>query len=132
MKQKYLLILFLSLANTSFGQPTSDKQTVIQMSIDIDELQQYYSLNKPLLILDNGIFPNSLNLTKFNQPVEFKYREDIFMLGRLDCLEFLKFEISQTKAEVIFIYTHEGLKIKLTFKKANDSWKLKTSDLIET
>lgn len=55
MKRFTLTTLFLGLSIFLFSQTMEDKQSVIQRSIDLDELQQYYKLeevdgNKALII----------------------------------------------------------------------------------
>ena len=42
MKRLALLGLLFLVTNLAFGQTTEDKQTVIQMSIDLPSLQPYY------------------------------------------------------------------------------------------
>lgn len=136
MKPLLLIGLFLGLTIFTYGQTMEDKQSVIQMSIDLVDLQPYYRADKikgrkPLVISDNGIVPANLKLTKFGEPVEFMTKEELFFNVKTEYLDFEKFEISPTQADVEFQYNVEGLTIRLTFEKSDDNWVIGTKKLIE-
>ena len=137
MKQFTLVQGFLLLiAIFTLGQTVEDTQSVIQMSIDLDDLQQYYGVDKiegrkPLVIQNNGVVPTNLNLTKFGEPVQFMTEEELFFYGKEAFLAFERFEISQTRADVEFQYKIEGLIIKLTFVKADENWTIKKQGYFE-
>lgn len=128
--------LLIGLTTLAFGQTINDRQTVIQMSIDLDELQKYYHVDKdegrkPLIIYNDGIVPSNLTLTKFGKPVQFMTKEDLFFHDEQAYLDFEKFEISPTNADIEFRYDIEGLTIRLTMEKLDDTWTIKTKKLIE-
>ena|SRR5690606_15579046 len=133
MTRLLLIISFFGLTNFSNGQTIEDKQTVIQMSIDLIDLQQYFHVDKddPLIILDDGIVPIDLKLIKFGEPVQFLEKPDLFFRNEKAYLDFDKFEISPDHAYVIFHYDIEGLTINLTFEKLDNNWTIKTKKLTE-
>ncbi len=136
MKRATLIGLLIGHTTLAFGQTNNDKQTVIQMSIDLNELQQYYHVDasegwKPLIIYNDGIVPTTLELTKFGEAVQFMTKEELFFYNKQAYLDFEKFEISPTRAYIEFQHNVEGLTIKLTFEKKNNIWKIKTKKLAE-
>jgi hypothetical protein len=136
MKLLGLIGLFIGLTNLMLGQTLEDKQIVIQMSIDVDELQPYYHVDKietrkPLIILNEGTVPSNLTLTKFEEEVQFMLKNEVFFYDKQAYLDFDKFDISPTQADIIFRYNIEGLIIKLTFEKVDNKWTIKTKKLKE-
>jgi hypothetical protein len=106
------------------------------MSIDLDELQQYYHVNKdegrkPLIIYNDGTVPNNLTLTKFGEPVKFMTIAELFFYNKQAYLDFERFEITSNSADIEFHYNIEGLTIKLTLEKVDDNWTIKTKKLTE-
>lgn len=104
------------------------------MSIDLDDLKKYYGVHRtqgrePLVIHNNGVVPPYLKLTKFGEPVQFMTKKELFFYMKEDFLDFQRFEISQTRADVEFQYIIEGLAIKLTFVKADDNWTIGKQDV---
>lgn len=117
-------------------QEVSDQQAIIQMSIDFDQLQQYYDVDeneerKPLVIHDDGIVSNKLILKKFGEPVVFMTKEEMFFHNISACLDFDTFEFTSKTAEVVFRYDVEGVRVSLTFEKLGDTWVITTKKLIE-
>lgn len=136
MKRLTILGLFLGFAIFAFGQSIEDKQAVIQMSIDFDDLQQYYRADKiegrsPLVIHSNDVVPPNLKITKFGEPVQFMTKNELFFNGKEAFLDFGRFEISEAMAEVEFQYKIEGLIIKLIFEKVDGKWTIKNHELKE-
>lgn len=121
-------LLFL-LTSLTFGQTPKDKQTVIQMSIDLPSLQPYYLDEKPLVIANDGVVPANLILTKFGEPVEFLLKPELFFLSKKSFLDFEKFEITPTQAEIVFQYAVKGLTVGLIFEKVGGDWSIKTRTL---
>ena len=117
------------LTNLTFGQTISDKQTVIQMSIDLPSLQPYYVQVPVLIIADNGVVPTNLNLAKFGEPVEFMPKHVLFFHSKTQFLEFEKFDITTTEAEVVFRYAVKGLTVSLMFEKQDGNWSVQTRSL---
>lgn len=136
MTRLTLIGLFLGLTVLTFGQTNEDKQTIIQMSIDLDELQQYYHVDseegrKPLIIYYDGIIPSTLELTKFGESVHFMNKEELFFYNKKAYLDFDEFKVTPTRADIEFRYTIEGLTITLTFEKVDGAWEIKTRKLTE-
>lgn len=135
MKILFLIAAFIGLTTLSIAQSETDIRTVIQMSIDIDELHPYYHPEKqgrkPLTIEANEVISSDLELLKFGESVQFMKKPDLFFNNIDAFLVFDKFEISSTTASVLFHYRVEGIKIMLTFEKKNGSWLLKTKKLSE-
>ena len=131
-----LIIILFGLNSFAFGQVNKESQSLIQMCIDLDDLQQYYHKDKveerkPLIIFNNGIVPANLSLVKFGESVQFMTREGLFFNNIKAYLDFAKFEISSSKADIEFHYQIEGLTVLLTFEKNDGKWVIKTKKLIE-
>lgn len=135
MKNLFFIVAFLWLTTLSVAQSETDIQTVIQMSIDIEELQPYFHPEKegrnPLVIEANGVISSDLELVKFGVPVQFMQMKDLFFNNLDAFLEFDTFEISSTTATVLFRYYVEGIKIGLTFEKIDGEWMILTKKLSE-
>lgn len=129
MKRLSLLGLLFLLTNLTFGQTIADKQTVIQMSIDLPSLQPYYVVEPPLVITDDGVVPANLTLTKFGESVEFMQKQDLFFHNNRAFLDFEKFDITPTHAEVVFRYSIKGLTITLMFEKLDGNWSIEKRTL---
>jgi hypothetical protein len=118
------------------GQPISDKQEIVQQCIDLELLQLYYHETEvegriPLVILDNGIIPADLKLTKFGQSVLFMRKEDIFNKNIKAFLSFDEFIITTNSAKIRFRYDIEGVRVNVEMEKKDSKWIIKTSDLFE-
>lgn len=135
MKISFLIAAFLGLTTLSIAQSKTDVQTVIQMSIDMDELPSYYHPEKegrkPLMIESNGVISSELELVKFGEPVKFMKKPDLFFNNIEAFLVFDKFEISSKAATVHFQYIIEGIRIMLTFEKMDNAWLIETKKLSE-
>jgi hypothetical protein len=129
----YIILLFLP--NYSYGQSLEDQKIIIQKSIDIKDLQLYLDTvvdgKSPLIIYNNGVIPLNLELTKFDIPVIFMLKEELFFFNKKSYLEFDLFEIGSEKSKVVFNYSVEGLEITLLFIKSNDNWILKSKNISE-
>lgn len=73
----------------------------------------------------------NLALTKFGEPVEFISKPDLFFQDKKAFLDFDKFEIAPSQAEVIFHYAVKGLTITLIFEKLEGNWAIKTKTISE-
>lgn len=132
---KLLVILIstvISYPVLGFAQSYQDKQTVIQMALDLNELQQYYPetdiyingtvSRSPVRILNNGIVPANLVLHKFGERVLIMYLEQLFFEDVQELFEFDKFSISTTDAVVHFHSKVVGVKVELLYTKSDDGW----------
>lgn len=135
MKNLFLIVVFLGLTSVGMAQTKTDIQTVIQMSIDMDELQPYFHSEKPgrkpLIIEDNGVISKDIELTKFGEPVKFMKKPDLFFTDTDAFLVFNTFEINPTTASVDFHYNVEGIKMTLDFEKKDGQWIVISKELSE-
>lgn len=120
----------------TFGQDLKDKQIVIQMSIDLEELQMYYHEDeiqgrKPLIIFNNGIVQPDLNLTKFGEDARFMTKEELFFDNKQAYIDFEKFIITPNEAIIEFQYEIEGISVFLTLEKIADNWRITKKELKE-
>ncbi len=136
MNRFIVIGIILGLSTLTFGQTNEEIQTVVQMCIDLEDFQAYYHEDeiegrKPLIIYHDGMVPSDLTLIKFGEPVQFMTKEEIFFYNKQAYLDFDKFEISPTRADIEFRYDIEGLTISLTLKKVDGNWTIKRRKLIE-
>ena len=135
MRKYFSLILLSFFAVFGIAQSYSDKKIVIQKCIDLEELQPYFHEDlegrKPLIIFDNGVLPNTLKLTKFDEPVVFMTKLDMFTYGKIAYLHFTTFTISTEKAEVIFKYDVEGITVKVSLVKIGGVWEVESESIVE-
>lgn len=129
-----LIGIFLSLQVCSIGQTLQDKQEVIQLAIDVDQLDEYLKKEnrkdqKPLVIYDNGILPTNLILTKFGEPVLFMSKEDLFFHSMNNDLTFEKFQITPQQADINLHYPLDGISLHLKLEKEQGSWTIKSKML---
>ncbi|WP_158974270.1 hypothetical protein [Cellulophaga sp. L1A9] len=112
-----------------------DLQKIIQQSIDLPELQQYFHSAElperaPLIIVSNNKIPTNLELEKFGEKVqildvsELKNKEQAHLL-------FSTIVISENTASTIFNYPIEGIHVSIEFAKLNNEWTVVTSKLNE-
>jgi hypothetical protein len=105
------------------------KEFIVQKSIGLEKFQQYYhfstnSERKPVYILQNKFFPDKPKVTIFNEPVEFATCDELKELNR-PYIEFIKFDIEQDTAYVVFRYYVEGIEITIDFTKIGNKWEVK-------
>jgi hypothetical protein len=117
------------------NKTASELSGIIQKSIDYSKLQNYYHITtnperKPLYILRNKIVPEKLDLTKFEQPVEFATCDELTK-SKKPYIEFTNAEITPETAKIIFRYYIEGIEVTLDFAKEKDVWKLTKDQLVE-
>jgi hypothetical protein len=125
-----------ALQNTTPDAAAKDvKAFIVQKSIELEKFQQYYhfstnSERKPIYILQNNFFPEKPEITKFNEPVEFATCDTLKELNR-PYIEFIKLNIEQDTAYVIFRYYVEGIEIAINFTKLGNKWEVRESSLVE-
>ena len=132
---KYLFVFFIGLSCFNLkAQTEEDHKAIIQLCIDLEAFQQYYNLSKggrlPVVILDNGVVPNVEGLEKFKKPIEFWSIEKIFETNKAH-LSFSTFEVTTSKARVIFAYEAEGAHVIMSLMKKNGSWEVFRSSVTE-
>ncbi len=135
MKHLFLLIITFGICYSSNGQSIQEKSEIIQKCIDLDLLQKYFTENEKqgdvLVILENGILPENLTLSKFGNPVAFMLNQDIFMRYILSYLVFENFEVNNNQAKVIFTYHISKIKVIVSFDKKDEDWIISKSNIIE-
>ena len=110
--------------------------SILQHIIDLPSLQKYYHVEKlasrkPLIILKNETLVNEITLTKFNEPVVFSSCKKIKENNK-PYLEFVKINIKENAADVVFRYRVEGLEGRITLEKEENNWKVKKQELVES
>ncbi len=134
MKYFFLIFISLTVRINVLSQTEEDHKEIVQLCIDLEAFQPYYNLSKgerlPVVILDNGLIPVIDGLEKFKQPVEFWSIEKIFAAKKAH-LSFSTFQVTPTKARVIFAYEAEGAHIIMSLAKIEDHWEVIRSSVTE-
>jgi hypothetical protein len=136
MKRLAVIALFAALTVCTFGQTLEDQRVLIQLTIDLDELQQFYHIDEvegrsPLIIFNDGVVPPTLELTKFGEEVEFMTTAELFFYNKAAFLDFERFDITPSQADIELNYSVEGLTITLSFEKIEGTWMVRSKQLVE-
>jgi hypothetical protein len=104
-------------------------QNLLQLSIDIPGLQQFFEGQKiikldELIILKNSCFNDSIKLNKFNKPVRILSKLEIKEHGYKAFLEFKEIKIVGDTANVLIRYEIEGLYVSEKLINSNCKWTL--------
>jgi hypothetical protein len=129
MKRILFLGLFIGITFISFSQSIQDKQILVQMSIDNTELQPYLKVNSQIVIKNNGVVLTGLTLSKFGKPILFMTEEELFFNNRKDYIEFQKFDISNSSADIVFKYDVGKITVFSSLEKIKGQWTLKTNQV---
>ena len=136
MKCIALIALTVALSASTFGQTLEDQRVLIQMTIDLDELQPYFHVDEvegrsPLIIFNDGMVPPTLELTKFGEAVQFMTTAELFFYNKTAFLDFERFDITPSQADIELKYSVEGLTITLSFEKKEGTWRVRSKQLVE-
>jgi hypothetical protein len=115
------------------AQPDNDMSVLLQKTVDLSELQQYYPKNpdnsvKPLVIMQHGVsFPTNISVLHHSNPLVFKSKADI--VGEPAYFLFWTFQIEPNNARVEFTYSYnvgtnapQAQKASLTLLKSGGFW----------
>lgn len=131
----FILTALIHFPCSIHAQSDEDKQNVLQQSIDLGSLQQYYHQEledrKPLYIENNGVIQSTVRLFKFDQPVEIWKKKELFFYQKQAYLVFDSFEISDTHAALSFRYDIEGIQVSVTLNKIDGKWKITSGKITE-
>lgn len=105
-------------------------QEIIQKSIDLPKLQQYFHIDElpnraPLIILQSELIPSNLELNKFGKKVEIDTESNEAHLV------FSKVDINQITGSIHFSYPVEGIRVEIQFIKNDHEWLIKESVIKE-
>lgn len=119
--KKIIVILYLVLPVFLFSQSSRDINTVIQKTLDLHALKEYYSDSErsgetPLLIINEDKIPDNLIVFKFNKRVKVMTHDEIKIMksiykGNLD--SYFVFDVMD------FGDNHQTVSIKASFRKEN-------------
>ena len=134
MARFILFLFFVSSMTPVIGQSLQDMRTVIQMSIDHEELQPHLDEDKaqgrtPLIIFNDETIRDDLELMKFGAPVKFKEKKDLFFHDETAHLDFDVVSVLENQAEIQFTYLRKDLTFSLNFKKENGRWTIESSEI---
>ena len=108
----------LAISGCIYAEPSksfnnSDICAILQLTIDLPNLQQYFHVSespdgKPLKMVINDDFDkNCINLKKFSEPVVFIDKQSA-SASRPPYLEVTKIEFINNDAQIIFLYGNRG------------------------
>lgn len=136
-KITFLLVLFIPAM--LFAQSSRDINTVIQKTIDLHALKQYYNDDEkagttPLIIINDTKIPDNLIVFKFNKRVKIMTSAELETFKKISkknldsyfVFEKLKF----TETEVVIKVTFRGqdkIAVNANMKKENNRWMVTNS-----
>lgn len=132
--KKLVLILVVLLPLSFFAQSAKDINTVIQKTLDLHALKDYFNEDEkagqtPIIIINDDKIPNNLIVFKFNKRVKVMTFEEMEVFksiyqGSLD--SYFVFEIMDFTDTTVTIKAtfrkNEKIAINVDMKKENDNW----------
>lgn len=135
-----ICILICSSQSKLSAQTSSDQALVLQKSIDLMVLQQYYPKNqdnsfKPLVVLQHGVsFPANILVAHHSNSLAFKTKADIS--NETAYFLFWEFQINGNTARVEFSYNYNmgtasatTQKVTLAFEKSGTIWNITNTNI---
>jgi len=146
MKTKFkisLLILIIGISNLTFGQknqklPNNELREIIQLSINLPELQQYFHIELhperlPIKIKEFGKI-NATNLSgieKFGTEILILKNEEINQKEISDYLNIADWTLVGNHLRLQLNYLIEGITVNYMFERTDSKWKIKSTELWE-
>ena len=136
MKRLLLLLTFVMAFSMSWGQTAGDRAAILQKTIDLADLQQYYPLNadgtsQEIYIMQHEVsFPFDIEVSKFGKKPVFLGKDAVYNGNIKGFFLFEKFEITSSQAEVSLLYNlkapqgYRAVAADLTLQKANGDWNI--------
>lgn len=132
--KKLFFVLTVLLPLSILAQSARDINAVIQKTIDLHALKDYFNEDEkngqtPIIIINDDKIPNNLIVFKFNKRVKVMTFEEMetfrsIYKGSLD--SFFVFEIMDFKDDQVTIQAtfrkNEKIAINVNMKKENDNW----------
>ncbi len=132
--KKLVLILVVLLPLSFFAQSAKDINTVIQKTLDLHALKDYFNEDEkngqtPIIIINDDKIPNNLIVFKFNKRVKVMTFEEMEVFksiyqGSLD--SYFVFEIMDFTDTTVTIKAtfrkNEKIAINVNMKKENNNW----------
>jgi hypothetical protein len=132
--KKLVLIFIVLLPLSFFAQSAKDINTVIQKTLDLHALKDYFNEDEkagqtPIIIINDDKIPNNLIVFKFNKRVKVMTFEEMEVFksiyqGSLD--SYFVFEIMDFTDTTVTIKAtfrkNEKIAINVDMKKENDNW----------
>lgn len=132
--KKTAFILLLVLPSLIFAQSSRDINTVIQKTIDLHALKQYYNDDEkaggtPLIIINDDKIPNNLIVFKFNKRVKIMTTaelETFKTISKKNLDSYFVFEILEFKDNEVTVKATfrrgDQIAINVNMKKENNNW----------
>lgn len=139
MIKRITIIAILLFPVLLFGQNAKDINTVIQKTIDLHALKNYYNEDEkagetPLIIINDDKIPNNLIVFKFNKRVKIMTKEELetfrsIYSGNLDSyfvFENIDFNGDEVKIKASF-RKNNSIPISVNLKKEENDWTIVAS-----
>tara|TARA_R110001592_G_scaffold35209_7_gene120045 strand:+ start:2413 stop:2838 length:426 start_codon:yes stop_codon:yes gene_type:complete len=132
--KKLILIFILSIPLSFFAQTARDINMIIQKTIDLHALKDYYNENEksgetPLIIINDDRIPNNLIVFKFNKRVKvmtYGEMETFKTMSEKNLDSYFVFEVIEFKDNEVKIRASfrkdEKIAINVSMKKENNNW----------
>lgn len=137
--KKLILILTILVPISLFAQSARDINAIIQKTIDLHALKDYYNDDEkageiPLIIINDDKIPNNLIVFKFNKRVKvmtYGELETFKNISQKNLDSYFVFEILDFKENEVTIKAsfrkNEKIAINVNMKKENDNWQITES-----
>lgn len=132
--KKLIFIFTVLLPLTFFAQSARDINTVIQKTLDLHALKEYFNEDEkagqtPIIIINDDKIPNNLIVFKFNKRVKVMTLDEMetfkgIYQGSLDSyfiFDVMDFTDSTVTIQATF-RKNEKIAINVNMKKENDNW----------
>ncbi|MFK8008995.1 MAG: hypothetical protein AB8H03_21715 [Saprospiraceae bacterium] len=120
----FLISLFISIANISFGQ--SEDLAVIEKSINVEKFKQYLAKDEagkalPMIIVSNKKFSNNLEIDFDGKKVNvFENLKESDLEDGQAFIDVTKFKVRGQLS--ILKFNYGGYKVKVKFRKIDNEW----------
>jgi hypothetical protein len=134
--KKIILLLAIFTPTLFFAQNARDINTVIQKTIDLHALKQYFSDKEkagetPLIIINDDKIPNNLIVFKFNKRVKIMTTQEIETFKTISkknldsyfVFEIMEFSDNQVTIKAMFRKS-DKIAINVSMKKEDNKWKI--------
>ncbi len=119
------------------AQSVTDKSIILQKCLDVTELQGYYPKNadnsfKQVVVLETSIDFTGVSVSKFNEPVLFEDRDEVYNSNPFAFIVFQSMIITANTADLNYEMTYDrntttpqSVTVNVSFEKNNNNWIVK-------
>jgi len=131
----YFILSGYTYASTSKVPSKNDTCTLIQLTVNLKSLQQYFHIDKypdrkPLKLVLNNIRVNCSTLVKFEHPIKIIDKSNA-NISKTPFFEISNIIFSNNNVKIFFEYNIEGIKGSVKYRFNNNTWSYYDLSIIE-